>query len=174
MSITTPKIYVACLAAYNNGILHGKWIDATQDPEVIREEIELMLAQSPIQPAEEYAIHDIDNFEGLNIGEYESLKKVSEIALFIEEHGELGAKYLNNYGIDYYQSAIDNFEDSYIGVYSSLEEYAEEVYSEAFSSVPDDLQCYIDYESMGRDLELGGDIYTIETDYQQIHIFSNR
>ncbi len=24
------RIYVACLAAYNNGILHGAWIDATQ------------------------------------------------------------------------------------------------------------------------------------------------
>jgi hypothetical protein len=22
----TPKIYVACLAAYNNGILHGQWM----------------------------------------------------------------------------------------------------------------------------------------------------
>src|SRR3954451_6441076 len=32
---TTPKIYVACLASYNNrvpsGCLYGKWIDATQD-----------------------------------------------------------------------------------------------------------------------------------------------
>jgi Antirestriction protein (ArdA) len=24
------RIYVACLAAYNNGYLHGKWIDATR------------------------------------------------------------------------------------------------------------------------------------------------
>ena len=24
-----PRIYVACLAAYNNGILHGAWIEAT-------------------------------------------------------------------------------------------------------------------------------------------------
>ena len=28
---TTPKIYVACLASYNAGILHGRWIDADQD-----------------------------------------------------------------------------------------------------------------------------------------------
>ena len=31
----TPKIYVACLAAYNNGHLHGEWIDATQDVTVL-------------------------------------------------------------------------------------------------------------------------------------------
>ncbi|HCJ18704.1 MAG TPA: antirestriction protein ArdA, partial [Hyphomonas sp.] len=23
---TRPRIYVACLAAYNNGCLHGRWI----------------------------------------------------------------------------------------------------------------------------------------------------
>ena len=23
-----PRIYAACLAAYNNGILHGEWIEA--------------------------------------------------------------------------------------------------------------------------------------------------
>jgi antirestriction protein len=36
---TTPKIYVACLAAYNSGILHGKWIEANQEAEVIQSEI---------------------------------------------------------------------------------------------------------------------------------------
>ena len=28
---SNPRIYVACLAAYNNGYLHGVWIDADQD-----------------------------------------------------------------------------------------------------------------------------------------------
>jgi len=32
----TPRIYVACLAAYNAGKLHGEWIDADQDAEAIR------------------------------------------------------------------------------------------------------------------------------------------
>lgn len=32
----TPRIYAACLAAYNSGRLHGRWIDATQDPEETR------------------------------------------------------------------------------------------------------------------------------------------
>lgn len=38
-----PKIYVACLAAYNNGILHGRWIDADQDADEIRAGIAEML-----------------------------------------------------------------------------------------------------------------------------------
>ncbi|HIF0227108.1 TPA: antirestriction protein ArdA, partial [Legionella anisa] len=50
----TPQIYVACLAAYNNGILQGKWIDATQDVSTIYDEIHEMLAKSPIENAEEF------------------------------------------------------------------------------------------------------------------------
>ena len=30
-----PRIYVACLAAYNNGCLHGRWIDATTIDQVL-------------------------------------------------------------------------------------------------------------------------------------------
>lgn len=43
----TPRIYVACLASYNNGVLHGAWIDATQDAEAIEEDIAAMLRASP-------------------------------------------------------------------------------------------------------------------------------
>ncbi len=41
------SIYVADLAAYNNGIMHGVWIDATQDIDNIHEQINDMLASSP-------------------------------------------------------------------------------------------------------------------------------
>ena len=54
---TEPKIYVACLAAYNNAYLHGKWIDLTQELEDVWTEINTMLKSSPIPEAEEYAIH---------------------------------------------------------------------------------------------------------------------
>ena len=45
------RIYVACLAAYNNGILHGCWIDAEQEPDEIRSGINEMLKASPIAGA---------------------------------------------------------------------------------------------------------------------------
>lgn len=46
-----PEIYVADLAAYNNGDLIGRWIDATLDPEDMLAEIQDMLEQG-----EEWAI----------------------------------------------------------------------------------------------------------------------
>lgn len=52
----SPRIYVACLAAYNSGCLHGRWIDATT-PDEIWEQVRAMLADSPVPDAEEWAIH---------------------------------------------------------------------------------------------------------------------
>jgi antirestriction protein len=40
------KIYVACLASYNNGVLHGRWIDASSDVDEMREEVNAMLRDS--------------------------------------------------------------------------------------------------------------------------------
>lgn len=49
-------IYVACLAAYNSGYLHGAWIDANQDVTGICRDVQIMLSESPIENAEEWAI----------------------------------------------------------------------------------------------------------------------
>ena len=65
----TPRIYVACLAAYNGGRLHGEWIDADQSADDIGEAIKQMLSRSPEPCAEEWAIHDHENFQGIELGE---------------------------------------------------------------------------------------------------------
>lgn len=44
---TTPRIYVACLASYNNGRLYGEWIDVPSDVDELREEIARILRGSP-------------------------------------------------------------------------------------------------------------------------------
>lgn len=40
------RIYVACLAAYNSGYLHGVWIDATAEIDDIQDQINSMLESS--------------------------------------------------------------------------------------------------------------------------------
>src|SRR5579863_1356558 len=90
---TTPKIYVACLAAYNNGHLHGEWIEANQGAEAIHEQIREILAKSPIAGAEEWAIHDYEGFCGLRLSEYEDIASVAQMAAMIGEHGEAWAKF---------------------------------------------------------------------------------
>ncbi len=71
----TPRIYVACLASYNSGILWGEWIDATQDPSDIYDDISTMMAESPIENSEEWAVQDYENFGDCQIDEYESIEK---------------------------------------------------------------------------------------------------
>ena len=44
---TVPRIYVACLASYNNGRLHGRWINADTDVNVMQSLVDKMLATSP-------------------------------------------------------------------------------------------------------------------------------
>ena len=54
-------IYVACLAAYNDGILHGAWIDleGDTDEDDIQEAMDWVIKTSPLRfTAEEWAIHD--------------------------------------------------------------------------------------------------------------------
>ena len=97
---TEIRIYVADLAAYNNGKLHGVWINACDDLEDIQEQINKMLASSPEGFAEEYAIHDYEGFGGYSLGEYEGIEAAHEIACFIEEYPDFGGELLNNFGGD--------------------------------------------------------------------------
>lgn len=165
------RIYVADLAAYNNGKLHGVWIDATQDLDEIQDHINKMLSNSPEGFVEEYAIHDYEGFGGYDLGEYEGIQSTHEIACFIEEHPEIGGELLNHFGGDL-EDAKKAIEENYCGCHKSLADYAEELTDET-TQIPEHLRYYIDYEKMGRDMELSGDVFLIETGYEEVHIFWN-
>lgn len=166
-----PRIYAACLAAYTNGHLHGCWIDATQDPEDIQAEIAEMLRTSPIAGAEEWAIHDYENFEGARLEEYSGIAKAHALALFIVAHGRLGAKLLDCFCGDL-DAADAAFED-YAGAHRSLADFAREI-TEDTTDIPPTLAGYIDYESMARDLERGGDVLTVDLGLDEVHVFWSR
>lgn len=163
------KIYVADLAAYNNGKLHGVWIDATQELDDIQDQINEMLADSPEELAEEWAIHDYEGFGSYSVSEYEGIQSLHEIACFIEEHGEIGNELLSHFG-DHLDDAKKAIEENYAGCYSSLADCAQEL-TEDTGDIPKHLEFYIDYERMGRDMEVSGDIFTIETAHDEVHIF---
>lgn len=161
------KIYVTCLAAYNNGYPHGAWIDAEQDAWEIYADIRQMLAVSPVENAEEWAIHDHEGFEGASVSEYMGIEQVAELAAFIAEHGEIGAKLVEYFGG--LTEARQAIEDNYAGQYSSLADFAEELTGET-TPIPESLRYYIDYERMARDLEIS-DVFVIETGFEQVHVF---
>ena len=61
------KVYIACLAAYNSGTLHGEWIEPSSDVEELSEQIKAILKKSPAPDAEEWAFHDYDDFPNIEI-----------------------------------------------------------------------------------------------------------
>ena len=161
------RIYVACLAAYNNGHLHGEWINVT-DEASIWEAVQAMLFSSPIEEAEEWAIHDYEGFEGAEVGEYFSFENIVELADYIRERGELGAQVLNYYGGNI-EDAKSRF-DEYAGEYNSLADYAEELTAQTGETIPERLAPYIDYKAMAHDYEQSGDFLTFRVG-GSVHIF---
>ncbi len=169
---TTPRIYVACLAAYNNGHLHGEWIDADQSPDELHEAIQQMLAASPEPGAEEWAIHDYEGFGALRLSEWESFERISAIATGIAEHGEAFAAWMS---YDSERDPVDTaaFVDAYRGEWDSLRDYAE--------NYADDIGLYdmaeraaspyvvVDTDMMERDLDI--ELYTVESDHHTIYVF---
>ncbi|MEO0631997.1 MAG: antirestriction protein ArdA, partial [Planctomycetota bacterium] len=174
----TPRIYVASLADYNAGRLHGRWIDTDQGADELHAEIQAMLSESTYPPEEnDWAIHDQEGFGGLALNEAESMEDLSRLSLLIAEHSELFADvaaYLG--GATWIDEAEGWFVDRYHGAFSSVLEYTwqfiEDCYAEQLDQMGDFLGRYIDYEAIARDLELGGDIITFKRD-GEIHIFSS-
>lgn len=169
---TNPRVYVACLAAYNNGRLHGEWIDADQSADELHTDVRRMLAASPEPGAEEWAIHDYEGFGELRLSEWESFERVSAIAAGISEHGDAFSAWLS---YDESQDATDAqaFEDAYRGEWDSLRAYAE--------NFADDIGLYdaaeksgshyvtVDIDALERDLDI--ELYTTASDHHTVYVF---
>lgn len=158
----TLRVYVACLAAYNGGRLHGEWIDieSGDDAEDIQRRIDAMLARSPEALAEEWAIHDWEAPIALGLGEHEALDDLVAFADLIADSdpGTLGAAadvWCRSEGID----ALAGWVERCRGAYETKGEYAEEMCGDC-AEIPSFLRSYIDWPALERDMEMGGDIVT--------------
>lgn len=156
----TYQIYVASLADYNAGILHGAWINLEGlNADDIRDQINVILKTSPLaakygQPSESWAIHDYE-LSGIRILEHEDLETIVAIVECLEEHGQAFAIYYND--VDDLDTAQSCFEEAYQGQYDTFLVYASEIFDELYAhSIPENLRYYIDYEAFARDLESEG------------------
>lgn len=166
-----PNIYVACLASYNNGISYGEWIDATLDSEEIAERVQEILKKSPSEGAEEWAIHDTEDFGSFDISEWQDFETVSKIANALQEHGKV-LSLANEYTHDL-DEAIDMAQNNYHGCFENRESFAYQFCQEIYGEAPDWCKNHIDYDSIARDWELNGDYIFIEETFDQIHVFSS-
>lgn len=206
-----PRIYVACLASYNNGRLHGTWIEASTDIAAMNAKIWDMLAKSPypnvrrqkfvcadcgesrtvtlsdfqlfsapecdecgepmsaqgepFASAEEWAIHD---HEGLgDLGEYAGLAEVARRVSIAElaDDRSIPMPVLLAFADDYMSGDWDSddlereIDDRYRGTFETWRDMAQDLTEETndMKAIPEWLQGHIDWDSIARDFELGGD-----------------
>lgn len=106
----------------------------------------------------------------MRISEYASFDRVAELAAFIAEHGALGAELLDHFCGDL-DEARDALEDRHLGQYESLAEYVQDI-TEETTAIPQTLRYYIDWQAMARDCELNGELFTIQTAHDAVHVFA--
>ncbi|WP_030007983.1 antirestriction protein ArdA [Picosynechococcus sp. NKBG042902] len=175
----TPRIYVACLTAYNNGFLHGTWIDADQDADDIQEAVEEMLKTSPAWKlgdiCEEWAIHDYEGFEDIRLSEWEDFETVSALAQAIANHGPAFAAFYSNNQYGDVASTVEAFEDAYQGIYEDKEDF---VYSQLEDLGTLDawekagmMTCYINFKAIARDWFIC-DYFSEPTSKGQVYVFA--
>lgn len=171
-----PLIYVASLADYNAGRLHGEWMEAAQEPEELLAATEAMLDRSPEPVAEEWAIHDYEDFGACRLSEYESFETISRLAEGIQEHGPAFAAFAAQEEPE--PERLDCFQECYRGAWESVEAYAEDWLEEVSAAdvlgdIPEWLRPYVSLDVAGfaRDLQLGGDIEVAENPDGGVWIF---
>ena len=143
-----PKIYVACLSSYNAGKLYGKWIVPANNETELDEQIKEVLKKSPMPDAEEWAIHDYDEFP--NLGENPSFENIVNCQVAIEEHGiDVVNGFLENWQVE----DLNSIDDAYYGEYNSFSEFAEQLADDTvLVDCPENVKWYFDYEKWERDL----------------------
>jgi antirestriction protein len=133
----TPKIYVADLAAYNEGKLIGEWLDLSEydsGEEVMEAISDLLKGWSKEQGVkrEEYAIHDVENIPNNLYSEYMGEKTFDKIVNIQNVADEIGIPFdvivdwMGESGYEDPQDAVD----SYQGAYKDEEDFAYEMVEE--------------------------------------------
>lgn len=168
------NIYLTNLGKYNEGELIGEWVELPVSHEELRKVFERIGIN---EEYEEYFITDYE-CDFYEVGEYESLDTLNEIAERIEELGEEESEVVKalmselGYTLN---EAIDKVNSGDYRIYSDCDDMADIAYQVVeecgyLNNVPDNVARYFDYESFGRDLDIEG-TYIFTDDNNAIEIF---
>jgi antirestriction protein len=172
------RIWLGNLGKYNEGILMGEWVDLPcDDLDAVYERIGINFDE-PINGTwyEETFIADYESDFSLDIGEYEDLDWLNELAERLEDAGEDSAEIIN--ALVEYCNDIDEalriYENgNYMFWYGvrDLAEVVEREYEE--SGRLNEIEKYlpswaIDWDALANDWECSGSFYPTENGYLEI------
>lgn len=162
---TRPRVYVGTYAKYNAGRLAGKWIDLddyTDADDLLTDLAELHADESD----PEFMCQD---WEGVPSGLAAECPDWDQVLAWVnlDEDDREVLDAWTSYGREF---DIDAAREAYQGTQESLAEYVEEFwrdcggFEEAGGNQWWHPTRYIDWERMAKDLEMSGDVFTVETD----------
>lgn len=94
---------------------------------------------------------------------------VSFVSELRDDEHAAAAAYIDHVGAQY--ATPENFRDAFRGEYPSMADYAEELTRECYGEIPEHLDHFIDWEAMGRDMEMN-DYFSVDTD-GGVFVFTN-
>lgn len=155
------KVYVACIAAYNAGRLHGVWMDASAPPEDLHRQIQDMLKASPVPGAEEFRIDDTEGFGDIKADRLD-VSELPQLCSMIEEQGlEIVGAAMDYVGAGMARvwRAYLKIQDSCPRIFQSDQEYGYYLFDGMGfdQSIPKELHSYFDYAAYGRDTRINND-----------------
>jgi len=149
------SVYIANLGKYNESELVGAWFVPPIDEEDMAEKIGLNAH------FEEYAIHGYDlPFE---IGEYISIDEINHLCALVDELGgtplyDALSELLSSGCFSDIEDLVEKQDDiQYWSGCHDMSDVAYECVEDGYlGAVPEHIQMYIDYEKLGRDMEING------------------
>lgn len=168
------KIYLTNLGKYNEGELIGEWVELP----VSQEELQEVFKRIGIN--EEYEEYFITDYECdlYEVGEYENIDKLNDIAERIKELDEEESKVVKalmqelGYTLD---EAIKKVNNGDYRIYYDCDDMADVAFQvveecDYSNNASDIVARYFDYESFGRDLGIEG-TYIFTDDNEAIEVY---
>lgn len=158
------EVFLTNLGAYNEGVLRGNWVDpSTCDWEEELKKIGIGESRGEgMGEYEEWFITDYDDAP-FDLGEYETLDRLTKIANYCEEYGKdlVGAMQDNTGDWDDTVERLDSGDYSLVylddGWGDETERLGYAYVEEGLFGIqiPPELENYIDYSAIGRTIETG-------------------
>ncbi|HZF70935.1 antirestriction protein ArdA [Sulfuricurvum sp.] len=159
------EIFITDLAAYNNGYLIGEWLSLPMDEDELKTKIdEILTIGAEACGDDEHEEIFLTDYECdyLEIAEFDNpfkLNEMAEQADGLNDHKLKMVRFLLRNGlVNNFEEALEKYEDVIIHEDSTMEDVAYEFVNDCYNlnDLPSIIANNIDYESIGREMEMDG------------------
>lgn len=157
------RVWVGCLACYNEGLLLGEWFDGAAAPEgIIAFDEALDITPANHKSADHEELWVMDHGGSPVPNEYspmDAVRYAAELEHIDADELEPYVEWLGNQHTDFSADDIEAFRDSRIG--EDLADFVADVYGS--DKLPDWIKPHIGlvYDAIAHDMILGGEVYVL-------------